>query len=64
MFVDDDADGYFHSGEALLFERDAPAASVNIGGKGSVSSMVAYDASGQSLTATGAFQRRHHYPLR
>ncbi len=56
MFVDDDADGNFDTGETLLFEREAISANVSISGNSAVSSMVSYGASGQSLTPAGAFQ--------
>lgn len=56
MFVDDNADGNFDTGETLLFVRDATPTSISISGNSSVASMVSYKPSGESVIASGAFQ--------
>lgn len=56
IFIDTNADGDRDAGETILYTRGAQASVVDISGNYNVSSMISYQASGETALASGAFQ--------
>lgn len=56
LFVDDNEDGQHGSGETLLFDRAEVAGDIQITGNGPLSTMISYNANGESMLAGGGFQ--------
>ena len=56
IFIDANEDGDRDTGETVLYTRGAQASVLDISGNSSVSSMISYQASGETALASGAFQ--------